>query len=251
MDGISRAFAVVSLVLVLVMGGSDVARAELLSLTYDPSLGTLPELQGWAKSVTGSAADQGVGSGAFMQIASASNSTTSYQTRHGNFDFSSSIATSLETSLLVKQSAYVPLVDRWQAGYTLAMTDSLDRHFILGIAQNGVRLTNDASGANANSSVFLPMDLKTGWHDFRMVARDGFVELFIDRQKMLELEVGASLTLPSLTNSFRFGDMSPLATSATSTKYVSAVAVPEPGSLVLFAGMLGLALGCWQWRRRA
>ena len=124
------------------------------------------------------------------------------------------------------------------------MTDVHDRHFVLGIATTGVRLTNDLSGLETSSSPFLNLDTRTVYA-YQLVAHDDMVELFIDGEKKLELGVDSPRSVPNRTNTVRFGDASLLASSATTVGYVNVFAVPEPGSWLLFAGGLVLGLGYW------
>lgn len=226
--------------------------------TYDASLGTFPSAQGWTleestSGVNGDAAHNVVKENVY-QLAAGVRSLTgddrilyNWSVSANAFNFNSFDATVLEARLQVDHSDTFTTGGMWQTGYSLMMTDELDRHLILGIGESGVRLTNSINGEEANSTSLYTLDTTVGPITYKIVARNGMARVYINGSEALRLVVG----LPQASdrdNTFRFGDFSASASSVTTTQFVSATTVPEPSSLVLLAGMM--SLGFFGWRRR-
>ena len=140
-------------VLLLVLGTSCGAPAVVLAdlFTFNAGLNTTPQEQGWALEVQGTPSPYEVGGGTLMQMATFDNSVTTWNVKANAFDFSSSTPTVVDALMLVEKSDYVVLDGAWRSGYAFTMTDVHDRHFVLGIATTGVRLTNDLSWLESSS----------------------------------------------------------------------------------------------------
>ncbi len=264
MNVVKRTAIVMSLAGVLLSAG--IARAEVI--TYDAALGTVPTEQGWNNELanSGSVGDYQVedatsGKALHLNTWSSDGATNpdinSWNAKSvSGFDFTSSDATVLTAGIDVNKSNYgeAGAGDKtfWRAGYALTMTDRNNRHIILGIGDSEVRLTTDSGNwFNTNSSVVATLDT-TVPIDYKLVAQDSLFKLFIGNaaDPLLTLGIGTPNPAGDRQNTFRFGDISQLAGSDTWVSYVNASTVPEPSSLLLFAGMMGLGMVCYRRRKR-
>ncbi len=265
---VSRTKLVLTLTLVGVFAvlSASVAQAEIF--TYRAADGTTPDVQGWEKETANTAATiEVIGEGdarALHQVSIANvNTIASWKAEAMNgFDFTSSQAVVFEAGLQIDPtngSDYDTESGVWRAGYTLAMTDMNNRHIILGISSDGVRMTtNNVNWADAESSSFEDTISPMAPNRFKLVAQNSEFKLFtagaddadFGLNPLLTLKLGAEYTAGNRANTFRFGDISTLAGSDSYVSYVNASTVPEPGSLLLFAGMMGLGAVCYRRRKQ-
>ena len=225
--------------IVLVLAGGATAEE-----VYDASLGTLPEMQGWAKFDLGANPSPSVSGGALHQNATASSSVQSWTVQHSPISFDSAGPVLLQAELRIVGSNYV-LIDQnhWRSGYALAITDENDRHLIAGISSTGVRLTNSPSwGISLTSSNFYAFDTTSSFHVYRLEVASGLARLLVDEALVLALPVGSEVPGTNwLTSTARFGDVSLHAGSEGELRYVTMSVVPEPATLSLLTlGWLSL-----------
>src|SRR5258708_2310068 len=129
-------------------------------ITYDPSVGTLPDSQGFTlvESPPASPA-QTLDSGALHQGPTSQGGTQVWQRQDIPFNFDDGFT--LEGTLKVLSSTYDANAGgsgSQRSGYYLEAIDSLGRRFTLGLASSGFTLNTDATLSVGNGIPFTPFD---------------------------------------------------------------------------------------------
>lgn len=232
-----------SVAVTLLLGSCTAAYASSL-YSYDASLGTLPEAQGFDRVESGSPPVPTVGGGILHQFPGAVPSVQAWQNNSIPLDFTTT-PYFLEVDLHVISSNFVPPN---RVGYYLEVSDSARRDFAVGISNDLIRLTTHANfeaGTKTVSAAFNPRD---GFHTYWLVIDAGMGTLYVDGTALLALPIDPSVRPePEVANRVIFGDLSGLGVSETELRSFQFGVVPEPGTLLLAA--LGLA-GILLHRRR-
>ena len=205
----------------------DMRTTPLETIVYEATLGSLPKAQGWKTLELGASSTSTVSGGVMQHRTAAQNSVCSWwKSSNSAFDFDAAEVV-LEAELQVDSSNYREMAqnasqpDRWRTGYGLAVTDSKNRSFVVGIAENGIRLTNHARDwASADSTSFHSLDTTSNYNVYRLVVSGGMAELFVNGSSVFSLPTGSVFTAWETTSSFRFGDLSVNAESVTHLRYV-------------------------------
>jgi hypothetical protein len=172
--------------------------------TYDPSLGTLPEAQGFTRMDNGGSADPTVTNGMLNQGATA---YFGYQYWYSDspvpIDFSNGFT--LQANLKVLQSSYEPdtCIEGQRAGYYLSVTDKDSRLIDVGIGCHGLFIAND-DRQDVSTAPFTAFDATDAFHTFRLVVTVDGGALYIDDNPVLFTPLGQPTSDPP--NRVYFGD---------------------------------------------
>lgn len=254
-----RIYFVVILLGVGALQGIAVSNAATWK-TYDPSLGTLPQAQGFTLFDTGDApSSPSVSGGILSQGPTSGLSPGGYQYWYSDsipFDFTAGFT--MEARLKVISSSYDPngggAPDAQRAGYYLAAVDGLGRDFFIGIASGGIFINTDASGFIGNGVPLTSFDTTDAFHDYLFVVSGGAGKLYVDDSLFASTPIGA-VGMSSPFDTALFGDGSHSGVSTTQLELFryepDAVSTPEPGTIGLLVGGLTIAaLTCRRSRRR-
>ena len=192
--------------LVLACGlGLFVARGRAQTwITYDPSLGTLPEAQGFTRMDEGGSPNPTVSGGRLEQ------GPTSYFARQFwqsisqvPIDFGNGFT--LEATIKVLQSSYEPdtCIEGQRTGYYLGVTDRGNRTIDVGLGCHTVFIGNDdrEDVSTAPSTAF---DATDAFHTYRVVVNNDGGTLYIDDEPVLFTPLGKPSSAPA--NRIYFGD---------------------------------------------
>ena len=211
--------------------------------TYDATLGTLPDAQGWELqertpssppcTIQGDGMHQGL------------TTWSGFQTWHSfdvPFNFTEDYVF-MEAELKVISSSYDPFP---RAGYGLVMADALERLFAVQIAGDRIFITNSVQSGTETRA----FDSTDDFHHYRFVVTDASGKLYIDADPIPFLSLAVGSPWPSgADNGAFFGDATALGQSETLLRSF-AFGVPEPSTLILLAtGTLGLLAYVWRRRR--
>lgn len=233
----------------LLASSSGASTAQTIN-SYDASLNTLPQEQGWTFR-GGSLNPAPSVSGGVLTINRVDVREPQEWSRADLVnDFSPTARTFfLETSIKVDRSGYAAVTGPgWRAGYHIEASDSIGRHFILGLAENGFRLSNDLANLDDDkSSPFINFDTMSGFNTYRLEVSGGTGHLYVNGDLKTSLALGA--TNPP-QNRVLFGSGVTILTSQTQMQYLRYGVVPAPHALLTaLIGMVpGVAL-LWRCRR--
>jgi hypothetical protein len=192
------------MVLAFVVGLSTSGHAQTWT-TYDPSLGTLPEAQGFTRMDEGGSPNPTVTGGMLNQ------GPTSYFARQYwqsisevPIDFANGFT--LEATLKVLQSSYEPdtCIEGQRAGYYLGVTDKDGRSFDVGMGCHGLFIGND-DREDVSTAPFAAFDSTDAFHTYRLVVTDKGGTLYIDNKSVLSTPLGKPIASP-VPNRVYFGD---------------------------------------------
>jgi hypothetical protein len=229
--------------------------AKADEVTYKASKGTTPAQQGY----------NWIGAGAASPSLSVSNGIlyqglTAYRGvdygERADVPFNFGVGFVMEATIKIISSTILTSAQNngngQRAGYYFSATDSLGRMFNLGLADTGFFLTTD-QGTPTNGIPLTPFNTTSGFHNYKLQVSSGVGKLFIDSRLVGSTPIGTS-NLPGFAinppNTVWFGDGTyggnsqiELATFTylTGSSAVSAIAAPEPSTLLIaFFGMGGL-----------
>ncbi len=224
--------------LILLVSIAETSASSVYS--YDASLGTLPEAQGFTRGETGSPPEPTVGGGILHQFPGLSGPDVQFwQNNSVPLDFTTT-PYYLEADLHVISSNFVPPN---REGYYLHVIDSAGRGFAVGISNDLIRLSADNNIDPGSDTVAAAFDPTGAFHTYRLVIDGGTGTLFIDGTVFLSMPIGTELR-PDATNRVLFGDESGLGVSESELRSFEFGVVPEPATLslgilsALFAAMM-------------
>jgi hypothetical protein len=240
---------------ILVALASTAEKAQGANIyTYDASLGTLPEAQGFTRIEDDpDAPAPTVGGGVLHQFSQSLDRAQWWQANSVPLDFTTTLYT-LTADLHVISSNYLPSIDgtgNQRSGYYLGASDAVGHEFAVGIASNGITINTDLGFNAQNGVTFTPFNTTDSFHLYRLVIDNGMGNLFIDGNFFAATPLGPPLVdvAPFIANRVLFGDASGLGVSETELRSFQLSSVPEPGSFVLLAlGSLGAFIGVHQRR---
>ncbi|MBN2210620.1 MAG: dockerin type I repeat-containing protein [Sedimentisphaerales bacterium] len=184
--------------------GSGAAQAETWLATYDASLGTFPEDQGWVYSFESKATNPWLDSGLLrMDTTVLEYLNWRYLDKYICFPADHGLVFELEVK--INSSALVDIPSgRWRVGFIMLAVDHEGRSFRVGIAGNGVIMSHDSDWYYSQSTGFVPFDTTDDFHVYRLVIQNGQADLSIDGTPTLSQAVGSMNQGP--TNTILFGD---------------------------------------------
>ena len=209
---------------------------------YDPSLGTLPQAQGFSSfEVDGLSPAPSVSGGILYQ--GPTNFTGEQWFQRNDIPFNFDDGFTLEATLKIISSTYEPNAGgpgSQRSGFYLDAIDELGRIFITGISSGGVTVNTDHYLSTANGITFRSFNTTDAFHQYRLVVADGVATLLIDNTTYGSTPIGSAL-YPSVANRVDFGDETGGGNSQTQlTSFKYTYPVPEPGKFLLFASGLVL-----------
>ncbi len=202
-------------------------------LSYEASLGSLPDAQGWTIVESGAASPTPTISSGLLQQGMTSFTGYQYWTGNpGSLNFADApIAVDVRLHI-VSASLNVPA---GRAGYAFGLIDDIGRYAIAFISSSEVFLVNDQF---TTKSSIVDFDSTDGFHDYHLVAGPGGLTLSIDGNLLVSQSLG---TLSAEGHVAWFGDGTAGGNNQSELQFLSVgtVGVAEPVSL----GLFGLALG--------
>lgn len=198
--------------------------AQATILTYDASLGTLPQAQGWAFQGNFTAAS--TISGGVFQYGPTSVGDTTYWDHNPveTVNFSTHVS-SIEAEIRLSGSDWGNFSGFRRAGFALMVTDDSGRWIIAEIGDNRISLGNDN---NRTSDPFAVVDFTQGFRTVRLEAGPMGGQLFVDGVLQLSLALGTGRTGGAQG---WFGDGTVLANAdSTSIRTVTYSAIPAPSA---------------------
>jgi hypothetical protein len=189
------------------------------TVTYDPSLGTLPEAQGYAFANPTSAPLPSVVGGVLMQGPISASDLQYWHREDVSFAFDQGF--SIEIRLQVVFSDYVPNEGDGspRSGFYLEAIDTTGRRLTLGISSSGLTVNTDAHLFPSNGIPLLTFGTTDTFHDFKLFTNADSIYLFIDGTRRGAIPLGAQI----FTRSDRvvyFGDGTSAAGSQVRIKLV-------------------------------
>lgn len=175
--------------------------------SYDASLGTMPEQQGFTRTNGNSTGPEPVvADGSLHQFEDTSPDATEYWVGSGQpLDFANKSYV-MEATLEVISSNYIPDIGTGQrSGYYFTMTDAAGRHFAIGIAADGITINTDSAYHPSNGVPFTAFDTTGGFHTYRFVIDNGVGALSIDGVLFASVPVGGAVRA-DIANFVAFGD---------------------------------------------
>jgi len=226
---------------------------------YDAANGTLPEAQGWTYIGSNASPTPSVSGGILFQNSLTNNATQAWRRTDIVNDFNiGSPRFFFETNIKVDQSDYINFLgssgDAWRTGYMMYVADNDGHSFILGLTNNGLRLSTDQNGVtDALSSPFLNFDTTSGFNTYRLEVSNGIGDLYANGSLLTSLPVGQTYSGVSnrvLIGSFPGGIQPGGSTEMHYLDYgVVTAATPEPSTFALLVGMGVTGIGVTMRRR--
>lgn len=239
--------------LAVVLAAGAPARAQSWT-SYDPSLGTLPEAQGWTFFENDGPPSPVVEDGVLKQGPTGSGCTSNYEYWYRSdvpIDFGATVT--LEASLRVISSSYADGTacgdfgcsggtPSWKPGYIIAINDADERVLKVGFTSTGVVVDPGCCFCPEDAPV-LPFDTTDGFHLYRIVIGSGVVSLFVDNQLLHTVSLGTALN-PGAANSVSFGDATHLGSSQTELSFLRYTTDPTAAGIPTISewGMIAMTL---------
>lgn len=218
---------------------SLIGPASAATISYQPSLGTLPEAQGWIKREGGAPQPAPTVSGGVLHQGPTDFSGHQYWEYGGaTFNFSTATVT-VDFRLRVTAASFSAYP---RGGYTVFLSDSTGRLASLYLSDGSVFLGNDQF---TSVSSIVAFDTTDAFHDYRFSIGPSGSSLHIDNTPIVSLALGG-VTVSA--NYVAFGDGTLIGNSeseltAFSVSGVSLLNIPEPASLLLLScGLVAVSL---------
>ena len=222
----------------MALGGGSVWAS---SVTYDPSLGSLPDAQGWT-FLSNNPVPVSQVSGGLLHLGPTGD-TAAWANSNLAFDLSSpGTLVVLEATLQVVSSSYTLRFGGTtpRAGYEMTMGDVNGRGFTLFLSDHQIDLMNNGIGAASASAAF---DTTDGMHTYRIVASAGIAQVFVDGSATPLLTAPMGDPGWWYPNVVAFGDGTSAASSESFMADISFSVVPEPTTALLVGlGLMGLCV---------
>lgn len=210
-------------------------------LLYQPSLGTMPQAQGW--TFNGSFNAPAIVSGGQLTYGPTTVGGTTFWGHEpvDTIDFSTDTVF-IEAEIRLTGSDFGNFSGFRRAGFSLLISDDVGRWIIADLGDNRISLGNDNNRTSDPSTVF---DLTTSFHLVRLEAGPTGGRLLVDGVEQLTLALGTGRTGGA---EGWFGDGTTLA-NANQTEIRHAQYIPAPGSALLT--LAGVAIAAKRRRTRA
>lgn len=201
-------------------------------LVYQPSLGTLPQAQGW--TFDGNFSAPMSVSGGVLTYGTTSTPNTTYWGHQptDTINFATDTA-SISADIRLNGTDFGNISGFRRGGFSLYLEDDFGNYIIADLGDNNISLGNDNTRLNDPVASF---DLHTDFHVVRLEAGPTGGRLYVDGVLQLSLALGGSAGGGAVGS---WGEMSIL-TRSVSTEVRSVQYIPAPGSALLSLG--GIAL---------
>lgn len=178
--------------------------------SYDASLGTLPQTQGW----TFISPHPGCGTCSPPPPAIIDNSLRLFGVEADSQYFDHALSSTdfvnnqaglvFECTARVTSAGYEPFSDSWRTGIFLTAFDANRHSVTLGLSETGIRLATDPNLTTANSSGLIPYDTTQAFHTYTISINSGFASLSVDGALQATVPLGpVGVGIPQ--NTLRFG----------------------------------------------
>ena len=201
--------------------------------TYDASLGTQPDAQGFELYDDGGSPAYTIQDGALHQGLTNWDGKQKWMSRDTPIDFE--VGAVMETEVKIIHSSVSTSGGYRIAGWDMSITDSDGRCFVVYIGSEEIFLWNEPELYPQR----ITFDSTDDFHHYRLVIADGAGSLFIGGASNPSLTLPVGPAWHSLPNTGQFGDITYHGQSESLLRSFSYINVPEPASLCL------LALGGW------
>jgi hypothetical protein len=212
-----------------------------VTYTYDASLGTLPEAQGWTSNNTSGYSTLNTVDG-YLNLNSTMSGSHYWSMTGDPFYYSNGVI--VEATMRINSSNFFTNSSVVRSGYYLGVIDDTTLPVWTAISSDRAYFLYE--GENISSYAMINL-LDGQFHDFRMVADSSGFDLYIDNVQVLN-EPFRTGTLSS-PNFISFGDQSNAGISNTDLKFFQVTVVPEPVSSTLFI-IGGATLGFRRFRKK-
>jgi len=217
------------------------ANSIAATVTYDASLNTLPDAQGWTlyQNNNGGPTPPAptVSGGILYQGPTTVDGYQSWDTASTPLpNFTGTTAFSMTAHLKIINSDYYDDGNQWKPGYAIYMSDPSEHTFVLGFSNTGVRLSTDGNAVlDSNSGPLVPLNTTSSFNTYQLNVVSGEASLFVNGNFLTSLAVGAAGAY-AYPNYVAFGDPTFTGgsqTELTSLSYNTNAQLPEPASLSL------------------
>ncbi len=207
-------------------------------ITYDPSLGTLPEQQNLVRVDNGLATNPSIAGNIFFQ--DTTNNLGARQWWYSTADFNSMPINfidgfTMEINLWVISSGYNPNIGNGnrRAGYEVGSLDNQGRYLSINITSTGIWLDYSSNSTANGGTVFTPFDSTTGFNNYRLISQGNTATLYINGSLFLTTPLGG--IVDSGPSGAFFGENTAAEGSQTQLSLFrfSSSAVPFPTSITL------------------
>lgn len=203
-----------------VLAAGAVSQAQ--PLAYNPTLGTLPQDQGWTNDST-FAATSSVSGGQLTYGPTSFNGVTAWSHSPTQaLDFSTGTAF-IEAEVRLTGTGFGNVSGFRRGGFSLYLQDAVGRYIIADLGDNNISLGNDNERLSDPVAAF---DLTSSFHVVRLEAGPAGARLFVDGLLQLSDSLGAGASASSLAT---WGDMTILS-SSSQTEIRSVLFVPSPAA---------------------
>lgn len=229
--------------------------AVAAEIRYDPTLGTLPDDQGFIRQDSGAPTPTVTG-GLLHQDTTPNILLTQWWITGpvlNGVPINFAAGFTIDLRIRILESGYVPSAangTQRRTGYEFAARDDAGYFFGAQLASTGLFVSTHGNGLIGYGSDFIPFDTTDGFHDYRLVTQGSSGHLFIDGQWMVTVpliapEPGEMAGTGFGENTGRAANKSELA----SFRYTPEALVPEPAGLAII--LLGAVMGWPLLRKRS
>jgi hypothetical protein len=209
------------------------ASASAAVFTYNPSLGTLPEAQGWAFSGSYNA-PMSVASGTLTYGPTTVSGTTFWEAEQPDALNFNTDSASFEARIRLSGAGFGNFSGFRRGGFSLYLVDDVGRWIIAELGDNTISLGNDNNRTSDPSAAF---DLTDDFHTVRLEAGPSGGRLFVDGTLMLSLGLGSG----AAAGAAGFWGEATVLTRAIQTEVQSVIYIPAPGAAgLLLASAIGI-----------
>jgi hypothetical protein len=192
------------------------------TVSYDASLNTLPDAQGWTLNQNDSGSATPVASNGILYQGPTSvigqQFWNSVSTPIPDFEGTSQF--SMTAELKVLQSDYEDNGSQWRSGYSVFISDEVGQLLELGISDTAVRLSVDGNtGLDSFSGPLVSLNTTSQFHTYQVDIVSGVGSLFVDGSFITSLAIATAQPYPNLSDVL-FGDGTRYEGSQTELRYL-------------------------------
>jgi hypothetical protein len=211
---------------------------------YHPSLGTLPQAQGWTLESNGSNPTVSIASGVLAQGPTAYTGWQFWRQSTTPYDFDTGVGLVAEFSLKLVSATYADFGSYWLPGWAAVFTDRNNKTIVVGVTDTGIRVSNSLV-TSSFSTPFIPLNTTSQYNSYKLVANANGVTLFVNGSLIASLGPAVAYSVDANSpspNGVYFGDSTGTGQNQSLLQYfsygVSGVPFSSAGSTdnVVFTG---------------